>query len=148
MEKGNLVLCLVKDDRAWFTTKKLEEQWGDDWNDIPYEHNAGAPYSPCWHRKENIAKGEPLCPCESCERDWDGKTPRWEVEQIYFSGGTLLETHEFYKHMISVQNINKWNIPWLTSWKDGINIYPGTLLDNFIKTIHHLGGDVWRKVEK
>lgn len=29
---------------AFFTPKSLDEQWGDDWNDAPYEHNAGWPY--------------------------------------------------------------------------------------------------------
>lgn len=27
-----------------YFTKDLSEQWGDDWNDAPYEHNAGLPY--------------------------------------------------------------------------------------------------------
>lgn len=30
--------------KAYFTPKHLDEQWGDDYNDIPYEHNAGIPY--------------------------------------------------------------------------------------------------------
>ncbi len=30
--------------RAFFTTRPLEQQHGDDWNDAPYEHNAGRPY--------------------------------------------------------------------------------------------------------
>lgn len=38
------VLCYVKDGCAFFTTAPLDEQWGDDWNDAPYEHNAGTPY--------------------------------------------------------------------------------------------------------
>jgi hypothetical protein len=31
--------------RAWayFTTRPLSEQWGDDWGDVPYEHNASPP---------------------------------------------------------------------------------------------------------
>ena len=29
---------------AYFTPLPLTEQWGDDWNDAPYEHNAGIPY--------------------------------------------------------------------------------------------------------
>ena len=29
---------------AYFTPISLDEQWGDDWNDSPYEHNAGLPY--------------------------------------------------------------------------------------------------------
>ena len=34
-----------KEYYAYFTDlTDLQEQWGDDWNDAPYEHNAGWPY--------------------------------------------------------------------------------------------------------
>ena len=36
-------LCYVDGNKAWFTNN-FEKQWGDDWNDRPYEHNAGLPY--------------------------------------------------------------------------------------------------------
>ena len=29
----------------FYFTNDLEKQWGDDWDDIPYEHNAGTPYN-------------------------------------------------------------------------------------------------------
>jgi len=28
----------------WFTNVPLSKQWGDDWNDAPYDCNAGGPY--------------------------------------------------------------------------------------------------------
>ena len=37
------VLCYVDAPWAYFTTRRLSEQWGDDWDDAPYEHNAGTP---------------------------------------------------------------------------------------------------------
>ena len=43
-------LCYVeqKDDYlnliTLYFTNDMEKQWGDDWDDIPYEHNAGEPY--------------------------------------------------------------------------------------------------------
>lgn len=37
-------LCYVYGHWAYFTKKPIHEQWGDDWNDAPYEHNAGEPY--------------------------------------------------------------------------------------------------------
>lgn len=39
------ILCYAKDNRAWFTTAPLTQQNGDDWDDAPYEHNAGTPYT-------------------------------------------------------------------------------------------------------
>lgn len=43
-------LCFVDGNGlCYFTSLPLtgpERQWGDDWNDAPYEHNAGPPYGP------------------------------------------------------------------------------------------------------
>ena len=33
---------------AYFTPIPLKDQWGDDWNDTPYEHNAELPYDNFW----------------------------------------------------------------------------------------------------
>lgn len=32
---------------CFFTEDSLDDVWGDDWDDAPYEHNAGTPYAPC-----------------------------------------------------------------------------------------------------
>lgn len=37
-------LCYVKYGVAHFANVSPTEVWGDDWNDAPYEHNAGSPY--------------------------------------------------------------------------------------------------------
>ena len=37
------VLCYVTGQWAYFTTKALEDQWGDDWDDAPWNCNAEAP---------------------------------------------------------------------------------------------------------
>ena len=37
-----------KEFMAYFTPVSLDEQWGDDWDDAPYEHNAGIPYDCIW----------------------------------------------------------------------------------------------------
>lgn len=42
MEK-EFKLCYVEGNKAWFTDN-FENQWGDDWDDKPYEDNAGYPY--------------------------------------------------------------------------------------------------------
>ncbi len=39
------VLCYVDEPWAYFTPAALTDQWGDDWNDTPYEHNAEEPYT-------------------------------------------------------------------------------------------------------
>lgn len=37
-------LCYVKEGFAYFSSKKPIDVSGDDWDDVPYEHNAGEPY--------------------------------------------------------------------------------------------------------
>ena len=37
-----------KEYYAYFSEISLDEQWGDDWDDAPYEHNAGRPYDSDW----------------------------------------------------------------------------------------------------
>ena len=37
-----------KELMAYFTLASMDEQWGDDWDDAPYEHNAGTPYDDIW----------------------------------------------------------------------------------------------------
>ena len=45
MTENEPVLCYIDQmGRAYFTTQALSKQWGDDWNDAPYEHNAETPY--------------------------------------------------------------------------------------------------------
>lgn len=36
---------------AYFTPIAMEDQWGDDWDDAPYEHNAGSPYDDVHNEK-------------------------------------------------------------------------------------------------
>lgn len=131
------VLCYVDGNKAWFTTKPLAEQWGDDWDDAPYEHNAGQPYGPCWHNeprhrnnpeamrgwrpgtREPYAAGE-LCRCESCQRDWnDDGTPKWELFNVCFYGPWETPAgRDGMNSRWSVSDINAGHIAWLLpdSW--------------------------------
>jgi hypothetical protein len=45
---ANARLCYVDDPWAFFTTADVGEVYGDDWDDAPYEHNAGEPYVDRW----------------------------------------------------------------------------------------------------
>lgn len=40
---GEYRLCYVEENKAWFSDD-MEKVWGDDWDDRPYECNAGEPY--------------------------------------------------------------------------------------------------------
>lgn len=41
-------VCYFDEPWLFFTSAPLAAQWGDDWNDAPYEHNAGTPYPDHW----------------------------------------------------------------------------------------------------
>lgn len=116
------VLCFVKDSWAYFTTQSLDKQWGDDWNDAPYEYNAGEPYGP--HSPDENWRIIKIA--------WDGpfNTPRDSEENSNWS----------------VEQINNKEVPWLITWswrKYQVIIHAGTTLSEFCKLIHQAGGFVY-----
>lgn len=44
--KPDAILCYINSEsnKAFFTSKPLDQVWGDDWGDKFYEHNSGEPY--------------------------------------------------------------------------------------------------------
>jgi hypothetical protein len=89
-------LCLVDENWAYFTDQPITgegRQWGDDWGDAPYEHNAGLPYA---------SDGENVIKCA------------WEGEFVTPSG-------ESSNSEYSVDRINQGVIPWLVTsrWYEG-----------------------------
>ena len=72
-------LCYVEGNFAYFTTQPLAKQWGDDWDDAPYEHNAGEPYLPTVCYKTTGPEKDPL--------DWnDDGTPKWGIVKVAWDG--------------------------------------------------------------
>ncbi len=148
-------LCYVEGSWAYFTTQELKNQWGDDWNDTPYEHNAGDPYIPCWHNEPDklfvngrgyVSPGE-LCQCELCKADWnmDG-TPKWEIKVVIWDGAFGTPDQPDYYPLscspigeYSVKKINHGVVPWLRSFEDDV-IYAGISIKEFCKQIKLGGG--------
>ena len=113
------VLCYIKDNWAYFTTN-LEDQWGDDWDDAPYEHNAGEPlhYDDC------------------------------QVTKVAWEANLIPPCDRLYRYF-SVDYINSKGTPWLTSpeWENerngSIEIWAGTPLGEFKELIAMAGGIVY-----
>jgi hypothetical protein len=125
-------LCYVSGQKAYFTTQDIKEQWGDDWDDAPYEHNAGIPYKYDDHDKAK------------------GKEP-WDIFELYYE--SKLETPNTWvsNSNYSVQDINKGAVAWLESPrydKEGIRLYGGTTLGEFINVIKRTGGSVYLPIIK
>ena len=61
MSEYDRQLCYVEDQSACFTDN-FEGQWGDDWNDAPYEHKAILHYARREHRSNH-----PPTALQSCQ---------------------------------------------------------------------------------
>lgn len=117
-------LCYVAYGYAWFTTAPITgegKQWGDDWDDAPYEHNAGAPY-----RKPGVTLTAVKYNCGTLE------TPADTVRTRGFS----------------VDYINANRIPWLRTRmfevkEPFIKVYPGDDFATFSAAIALADGDVY-----
>lgn len=110
------VLCYVSGDTAWFTDD-LATVWGDDWNDAPYEHNAGPPYE-----------------------DLVAAHLKFETDLVTPDDGVLNSSW-------SVQDINRRRVPWLqrSRWDDAENvqIWAGMTIGEFIDAIESTGGTIY-----
>ena len=128
-----LKLCYIDNGKAFFTTQEVVSQWGDDWNDVPYEHNAEDPYK--WTEWDNT----------------QGRT-EWTIEKIYYE-------HPFYQTpgeltyaicQYSVQMINAGAVAWLDipSYFGGYGPTPppimaGTTIEDFKRIIKETGGRIY-----
>jgi hypothetical protein len=129
VDKMDPVLCYVEKGVAWFTTCPLNKQWGDDWNDVPYQHNAGDPYTYMPYMKNQ------------------GIEP-YELTRVFVIGH-LEEPCDFNDHW-SVEAINRGETPWLEvadaddySGIESVKIMAGTTLSSFKKIIRSLGGSIF-----
>ena len=133
-------LCYCEQGTAYFTSQPLKSQRGDDWNDAPYEHNAGTPYKPSWHRE-----GGKECSCSICEREWDGNEPRWDILEMSYGD-------RYFKHPCdgqinspwSVEQINNGEVPWLESHDGRVQIYAGVSPEEFVTLCARANSRAWQ----
>ncbi len=108
---------------AVFTTQPLEQQTGDDWDDTPYEHNAGSPYGP---------RGE---------EHWDLVSVRFYHPYWKTPAGRANAANSRW----SVDLINQNKTPWLSGWSDhtethGSGAKAGCSLREFLDILYETGG--------
>lgn len=136
-------LCYVNNGQAFFTTS-LKDQWGDDWNDVPLDCNAGEPYGPTvFHYSDGTSRLDP--------RDWheDG-TPRYQLMRIVFESGSsnvdlaIGPSTSNYRYL-SVQDMLAKKAPWLIakhweanhkSYGEPATLYAGARLREFFEFIY------------
>jgi len=132
-------LCYVEGNIAYFTTQDLDKQWGDDWDDAPYEHNAGLPYLPSVYY---YADGR----SEKNIRDWnkDG-TPKWEIIKVMFEADLYTPCNNAINSPYSVQDINNGKVAWLKSFNKEFYIYAGVSIKEFKRLVELSGGNIYLK---
>lgn len=128
VSSGSPLLCYVDGQWAYFTTRKLSEQWGDDWNDAPYEHNAETPYKYSEH---------------DCK---EGLAP-WTITKVAFDGDFEAPCEGHCNSPWSVEQINAGAVAWLRTsrWRSGklVIVPAGTTLERFCELIREGGGNVY-----
>lgn len=123
----NFKLCYVDLPWCYFTTNDVSKQWGDDWNDAPYEHNAGTPYK--WHDGSNDLQ--------------------YEIKQVSIDADLEAPCEHHFNSPYSVEMINSGAVPWLKSpsyASNKIEIAAGTSLDDFIELVKSIKGRVYIEV--
>ena len=106
----------------------LKSNGGDDWDDIPYECNAGDPYD---HWSELIEDNE-----NKLKRKYKHHEIKHKV--LYF------ETNDWSERTpnnYSVKDINKGKVAWLST--DKFNIYAKITYEEFIKIIEENDGIIY-----
>lgn len=103
----------------------VTKQWGDDWDDKPYEHNAGTPYTEDYNKEEMYVK------------DGKGYYPPIDIYKIVVDADYNIITPRTNQlnSPYCVKDINECVVPWLTiTDKDDNSVFikAGTKLKDVI----------------
>lgn len=126
----NYKLCYVDGNKAWFTNN-FEKQWGDDWDDKPYEWNAGEPYDSWSELIEDNA--------DILKRKFKHHPIKHKI--LYFEVNDWIDQRPGDRGKYSVKDINKQKVAWI--YTNEFNILAGTTYENFIDIIEKNGGKIY-----
>ena len=119
MGKKKERLCYIDGNKAYFTRYELNKVEGDDWGDVPYEHNAGPPYD------------------------------KFVSSTLYFETDMQRPCDGFFNSPYSVKYINKGIIPWLREpEREDRQIFAGLSKAKFIEFIIKNGGEIYKNRRK
>ena len=114
-------LCYVSGNVMYFTDN-FKNQWGDDWDDAPYEHNAGEPYEYIDGRsaEDNKYRGH-ICYIAYMPIEYGIEV----ADSVYD---------------ISVETINKLKVvPWLACYANNDGLYAGATMEQAIEWLKKCG---------
>lgn len=114
----------------------LKSNGGDDWNDRPYECNAGEPYD-SW--SELIEDNEDIF-----KRKYKHHSIKHKI--LYFEVYDWTDQRPCDKGEYSVEDINKQAVAWVHT--NEFNILAGTTYENFIDIIEKHRGKIYLQKEE
>ena len=123
MSNRDFRLCYV-DENIMYFTDNFENQWGDDWNDSPYEHNAGEPYE-IEDSEGSKQEGYGHIRRFAFLKHWDWQTP----------------CKESFSSPYSVKDINAGAVAWLYSKRAG-SLNAGATIDEAKEWIKKSGSAI------
>ena len=112
-------LCLIKENLAYFVDD-IENVTGDDWNDKPYECNAGDPYE-----------------------EFDPLVVYFDEGYISRRPGTSFDAGGY----ISLEEIKQSHGSFIVYYKDGDSISYGDTLKKFVESLRKHEGNAYFLVE-
>ena len=116
MDDKEFRLCYVSGNILYFTNN-FEGQSGDDWDDVPYEHNAGEPYRDSDDCLDHAYRGNIRMVAYY---------PQWDIKQP-------CDNYE-YNSPFCVDSINKGRqIAWLYNWFTKTGLFAGATLEEAVK---------------
>lgn len=131
-------LCYVTGNKAFFTND-FEHCWGDDFDDIPYEHNAGEPYD---NWSELIEDNEDMFKRKYIQHPIQLKTLYYEFPYEWVK----LPCDDYLNSPYSVEMINRGDIAWIRG--ENFNIPAKTTYENFIKIVEENDGIIYLPRER
>lgn len=136
-------LCYIDRPWAYFTTQALDQQWADDWDDAPYEHNAGTPYT--WRPTVYDMETKTFIP---------NPESSWEIGIVAFSVDLATPEDDHFNSPYSVDQINDKAVPWLRPYEwdrnheaNGVEIWAGTSYPDFVRLVQMAGGTIYEPTE-
>lgn len=126
-------LCYIDGNKAWFTDN-FEKQWGDDWDDAPYEHNAEQPYD---HWSELFEDNEDMFKRKFKHHPISLKALYFELPDYW----GYLPCDNFCNSPYSVKDINNHAVAWIHT--EDFNIPAGISMEVFIDVIKNHGGIIY-----
>lgn len=138
MKNKKFELCYVDGNKAYFTND-FENCWGDDFDDIPYEHNAGEPYD---YWSELIEDNEDIFKRKYIHHPIELKELFYEFPNEWVK----LPCDAHLNSPYSVEMINKGAIAWITG--ENFIIPAKTEYNKFIEIVQKNGGIVYVPLSK